>query len=84
MNTGFSSVNSETITISKITGKTIFKCPLFKSVPLQEFSVSEDFDRYDGIIENFVQNIDLPTNEPEWRHAANGTALICHISDRFV
>ncbi|OHT04291.1 Dynein heavy chain family protein [Tritrichomonas foetus] len=61
----------------------MFRCPLFKSIPTEEFSLIEDFQRNDGEIENFIQYIYLPTDEPEWRHIANGTSLICHTTDNF-
>ena len=66
-----------------IIGRSLYKCPLFKSIPSEEFALDEDFTRIDGEMENFIQYIYLPTNEPEWRHIANGTALVCHTTDTF-
>lgn len=63
--------------------QSLYKCPLFKSIPSEEFALEEDFTRIDGEMENFIQYIYLPTNEPQWRHIANGTALVCHITDKF-
>ena len=62
----------------------IYYCPMFKSLPSEEFILDYDYNRTDGIIENFIMYVPLHTTEPVWRHIANGTSLICHISDVFL
>lgn len=74
---------------TKRTTKTtkVFQCPLFTSLPQHdennEFMLSQQKERFDGEINNFVWYIPLKTDITDKQCMTEGTCLICHLPDIF-
>ena len=58
-----------------------FKCPMFKSIPCKAINASAE--RIDGELDNFIRFVEISTQIPQWQSVANGTAIICHMSEHF-
>ncbi|OHT00199.1 Dynein heavy chain family protein [Tritrichomonas foetus] len=72
-------------TVVKRTSKVVraFQCPLFISMPMQDFILDCQKERIDGEIRNFVWYIPIPSETTDKQCITEGTFLICHVPDIF-
>ena len=61
-----------------------FLCPLFYSVPDKRLMLKKEKIRVDGELENFVRYIPICSDVSDRTLVTTGTALICHLNEKFI
>lgn len=60
-----------------------FEIPIYRSLPMNGIALNHDMKRTDGELNNYVYSIHMKSKLSERTLIANGTAIICHVSDKF-
>jgi len=62
---------------------TMYLCPMFRSLPSQEYCLESDLIRKDGEIENFIRYIPIKSDVSDKHLISAGTSIICQMPDSF-